>query len=321
VILPVSVWSEVDPYENVPDEPIEIWPAYEAGDTLAPSVPVTKIVPPESLIVVSPEKEFAPDNVNVPAPNFCNTPVPDTTPAYVKESLRSNFRVPEFTTLCVAIEPVVEPAPALTVPAEIVSEPVNVFAPDKVNVPLPCLVSLPLVPETTPANVVDESLARVSVLVGLPVVLNVTVEIVPSPEVAIDATVSSKPARLKLALFAITTADELEIRSAAPSATVPADTVVVPVYVLSPDNVRVPAPCFVMPKFEPDTTPEIVADLLVSTPTVDVEPSATGPDNSPFSEKYTAPFEDVVPLSVTGSANEPATAISNVAPLVDTEVP
>jgi hypothetical protein len=231
------------------------------------------------------------------------------------------IRVPEFTTLCVAIEPVEPPAPTLTVPAEIVNTPSKLLAPDKVNVPLPCLVSLPFVPETTPANVVDESLARVSVLVGLPVVLNVTVELVPSPEVAIDATVSSKPARLKLALFAITTADVSAIRFAAPSATVPADTVVVPVYVLSPDNVRVPAPCFVMPKFEPDTTPEIVADLLVSTPTVDVEPSATGPDNSPFSEKYTAPFEDVVPLSVTGSANEPATAISNVAPLVDTEVP
>ena len=155
------------------------------------------------------------------------------------------IRVPEFATLCVAIVPTVDPAPTLTVPAEIVNTPSKLLAPDKVSVPLPCLVSLPFVPETTPANVVDESLARVSVLVGLPVVLNVTVELVPSPEVAIDATVSSKPARLKLALFAITTADELEIRSAAPSATVPADTVVVPVYVLSPDNVNVPVPDFV----------------------------------------------------------------------------
>ena len=155
------------------------------------------------------------------------------------------IRIPEFTTLCVAIVPTVEPAPTLTVPAEIVRAPSNVLAPDKVKLPVPCLGSLPFVPEPTPANVVDESLARVSVFVGLPVVFNVTVELVPSPEVAIDATVSSNPARLKLALFAITTADELEIRSAAPSATVPADTVVVPVYVLSPDNVNVPVPDFV----------------------------------------------------------------------------
>jgi hypothetical protein len=234
-------------------------------------------------------------------------------------SLRLKIRVPEFTTLCVAIVPTVEPAPTLTVPAEIVSAPSNVFAPDRVKMPLPCLVNAPVSEpsEITPAKVVLGVPPAVSV--PEPSVIAALVSLV--VDVAIDATVSLNPARLKVALLLTTTADELEIRSGAPSATVPTDTVVVPVYVLSPDSVRVPVPCFVIPSDEPDTTPEIVADLLVSTPTVDVEPSVTGPDNSPFSEKYTAPFEDVVPLSVTGSANEPATAISNVAPLVDTDVP
>ena len=172
------------------------------------------------------------------------------------------IRVPEFTTLCVAIVPTVEPAPTLTVPAEIVSAPVNVFAPDKVNTPVPCLVSLPFAPETTPANVVDESLAKVSVFVGLPVVLNVTVELVPSPEVAIDATVSSNPARLKLALFAITTADVSAILFAAPSAIAPADTVVAPVYVFAPDSVNVPMPCLVSLPLVPSITPANVVDAL-----------------------------------------------------------
>ena len=229
------------------------------------------------------------------------------------------MRVPEFTTLCVAIVPTVDPAPTLTVPAEIVNTPSNVFAPDKVKMPVPIFVNAPVSEpsEITPAKVVLGVPPAVSV--PEPSVIAALVSLV--VDVAIDATVSLNPARLNVALLLTTTADVSKIRFAAPSATVPADTVVVPVYVLSPDNVRVPAPCFVMPKFEPDTAPEIVADLLVSTPTVEVEPSVTDPDNSPFSEKYTAPFEEVVPLSVTGSANEPATAISNVAPLVDTDVP
>ena len=138
--------------------------------------------------------------------------------------------VPEFTTLCDAIEPVEPPAPTLTVPAEIVSAPVNVFPPDKVNVPLPCLVSLPLVPSITPANVASEFPTVVNVFAVL-VELSVTLaaESVVS-EVAIDATVSSKPARLKVALLLTMTADELLMRSlATPSASTPDDTVVVPV--------------------------------------------------------------------------------------------
>ena len=50
-------------------------PAYDAGDTLAPRVPDTTMLPPEALIVVSPLYVLAPDNVNVPAPDFVNPPV------------------------------------------------------------------------------------------------------------------------------------------------------------------------------------------------------------------------------------------------------
>ena len=172
---------------------------------------------------------FGPDNVSVPAADFCRAPKPDTTPAYVSAPVRSNFRVPEFTTLCVAIEPVPPPAPTLTMPAEIVNTPSKVLAPDNVKVPLPCLVSLPLVPSITPANVASELPAVVNVFAAL-VELSVTLaaESVVS-EVAIDATVSSHPAKLKVALLLTMTADELAILFDAPNASTPSDTVVAPV--------------------------------------------------------------------------------------------
>ena len=104
---------------------------------------------------------------------------------------RLNTRDPEFTTLDVPMMPPAAPLPTLTVPAEMVSAPEKVFVPLNTKVPEPCLVTLPPEPEIAPAKTVSESLARVSVFVGLPVVLNVMVELVPSPDVAIDATVSS----------------------------------------------------------------------------------------------------------------------------------
>ena len=85
-----------------------------------------------------------------------------------------------------------------------------------------------MVPSITPANVVDALPAVVSVFVAL-VVLSVIFEPVPSPEVVIDATVSSNPLRSKIALFAMDTADESEIRPpAVPNFKVPTDTVVAP---------------------------------------------------------------------------------------------
>lgn len=116
---------------------------------------------------------LAPLSVSVPVPDTCSAPdAPEMRPEYESLSERLKMRVPEFTTLDVAIEPVVEPEPTLTAPAEIVNAPVKVFAPDKVSVPEPCFVSLPLLPEMMPANVVSELPAVVSVFVGEPVVLS-----------------------------------------------------------------------------------------------------------------------------------------------------
>jgi hypothetical protein len=151
--------------------------------------------------------------------------------------------------------------------------------------------------------------------------LNVTFAPDPEPDVAIEATVSSKPARSSVVLLAMETADELEIRFAAPSAIAPADNVVVPVYVLSPDSVSVPVPCFVMPSDEPDIAPEIVPEPLLTTPMVEFDPSVTLPAALPAAEKYSAPLEDVVPLSVSGSLTMTAAAISSVAPVFTVVVP
>ena len=134
---------------------------------------------------------FAPDNESVPAPDFCNAPVPETTPEYVSASERLKVSVPEFATLPVAIDPVVDPAPTLTVPAEIVSAPVNVFAPFSVSVPVPSLVSLPFAPEITPANVASALPDVVKVFVALVLLRLIAADESLVDDVAIDATVSS----------------------------------------------------------------------------------------------------------------------------------
>ena len=73
------------------------------------------------------------------------------------------MRVPEFTTLDVSIDPVVDPAPTLTVPTEIVSAPVKVFVPDNVSVPVPILVRPINEPEITPDIVPVVELATCTV--------------------------------------------------------------------------------------------------------------------------------------------------------------
>jgi len=77
--------------------------------------------------------------------------------------------------------------------------------------------------EMMPENVLTALPASVNVLFVEPVVLSA---IAPAP--SIDATVSSKLARSNVAVAETETAEEFEIRSAAPSARVPAETVVVP---------------------------------------------------------------------------------------------
>ena len=97
------------------------------------------------------------------------------------------------------------------------------FAPESVNVPVPVLTIAP-VPETTPANVVSAAPPEVSV--AEPSVIEAAVSLV--VDVAIEATVSLLPPRLNVALFETTNVDESLILLAAPSARVPAETVVAP---------------------------------------------------------------------------------------------
>ena len=116
MILPVNVWFEVDPYENVAAEPIEIWPAYDAGVTPAPKVPVTEMVPPDALMVVLPPYVFAPDSVSVPVPDLAIAPVaPEITPANVVLVLSPEVSVPEPSVIAANVSLVVDVAIEATV--------------------------------------------------------------------------------------------------------------------------------------------------------------------------------------------------------------
>ena len=78
--------------------------------------------------------------------------MPEMTPAYAVLSDLLNFKLEATTTLLVAIDPVVDPAPTLRVPSETVRAPLNEFAPDNVSCPWPILVS-PNAPEIGPEMV------------------------------------------------------------------------------------------------------------------------------------------------------------------------
>jgi len=134
---------------------IAIAPAYDAGDTLAPSVPDTVIFPPEALMVVLPEYVFAPDNVNVPAPDFVNVPEPVVIAAIDD--------VPTLSTVKSILLPVTppdnvndEPESTCTSDADVN----NVTAPEIVCVPLVLRIA-PLV--DTPEPVISIGSATVKV--------------------------------------------------------------------------------------------------------------------------------------------------------------
>ena len=191
---------------------IAIAPAYDAGVTLAPSVPDTVIFPPEALMVVLPEYVFAPDNVNVPAPDFVNVPVPVVIAAIDD--------VPTLSTVNPISVPVTppdsvndEPESTCTSDADVN----NVTAPETVCVPLVLRIA-PLV--DTPEPVISIGSATVKVPDNDNAALFVTVVLPRVPEFS---------PRAVLLLIATT----------------PAEIVVSPVYVLAFDNVNVPAPDFV----------------------------------------------------------------------------
>lgn len=127
-------------------------------------------------------------------------------------------------------------------------------------------------PEITPPKVESDEVEVVSVAEPS--------EIAPVPddgEVESDPTVSLKSARVNVAPLPTTTFDELSMRFAAPSASVPPEIVVAPVYALEPDSVSVPEPVLVTPPV-PELVPEKVV-LLEFPPVVRVaEPSESVPE-------------------------------------------
>ena len=131
---------------------IAIAPEYDAGETLAPSVPDTVIFPPEALMVVLPEYVFAPDNVNVPAPDFVNVPEPVVIAAIDD--------VPTLST--------VNPMSVPVTPPDNVNEPASICTSDADvnNVTAPEIMLVPLVlriapPVDTPEPVISIGSATV----------------------------------------------------------------------------------------------------------------------------------------------------------------
>ena len=268
---------------------------------------------------------FVPCSVMVPAPDLVRLLPPLTTPATVRvvpvatstvpspaprmiprvaavENVAVDARVPPLN----VTDPLVPPRPPSpetdTFPAETVKPPVCWFEPDKVSVPEPVLVRLPLPALVAPLKVVE---------VLSPPAVNAPVSVIVPPP-AIDPTVSAF--EFMSSVPVMVTADPSGITPAAPSFRVPAETVVVPPYVFVADKVNVPEPDFVNAN-PPDTTPETVPVTDDTTCTVESAAIATVPDNVPAAEKYTAPADDTpVPDTVNGSATVTAPDTSSVAP-------
>ena len=86
-----------------------------------------------------------PERVSVPAPDLVKLPVPMILLDMVIASLRLMARVPLLViALLEEMEPEVLPAPIWRVPAAIVVAPVYEFAPERISVPRPSLVSVPV---------------------------------------------------------------------------------------------------------------------------------------------------------------------------------
>ncbi|MOA40380.1 hypothetical protein D3C78_1622480 [compost metagenome] len=88
-------------------------------------------------------------STRVPLPFCCTAPLPDTTPAKVKTSLRLNTRL-LLLVILPATEPVAPPLPICSVPALMLVPPVWVLAPASTVIPLPFCSTAPA-PDIPPA--------------------------------------------------------------------------------------------------------------------------------------------------------------------------
>jgi hypothetical protein len=216
----------------------------------------------EPVPLITPEKAVStdPPNVNTFA---CKFTAPDpATDATVSDP--PNFSVPEAPTVTASASNNALPPDNVNVPPFTVADPLNVFAPLKVNSADPVFTNDP-VPLITPENVVFAEPPNVSVFAKSPTEpapANVpNVSDAPSPNVAPDATVTATPSA-----------------NAAPpdNVSVPALTAAAPVNVFAPPSVNSPAPAFVKPN-PPETTPlNVTPDATFRTVSAD---NATPPDN------------------------------------------
>ena len=159
-------------------------------------------------------------SVTAPATLLVTLPAPASEPTVSLKPFMSRMPV----TVSALASAITSAAPSCSVPAVTVVAPVYVFAPERVSVPAPSLVSASvLVPFcATPENVVE---------VPLPPALSVIAPAAPllltRPVPASEPTVSLKPFMSKVP--STTRALASAMRFAAPSLSVPALTVVAPV--------------------------------------------------------------------------------------------
>ncbi len=108
------------------------------------TAPPEPLMPPLKLVLV-----LSPPAVSVLAPSVTE-PAPASDPMVSDAAI---FRVAPEATVTAFASTIAVPLFKLRMPADTVVRPVKVLVPDKVMVPLPCLVKAP-VPEITPATVV-----------------------------------------------------------------------------------------------------------------------------------------------------------------------
>ena len=327
---------------------IAIEPAYDAGVTLAPSVPDTVIFPPEALMVVLPEYVFAPDNVNVPVPDFVKVPepvviaaiddvptlstvnpmsVPVTPPDNVNDEPESTCTSDADVNKVTAPEIVCEPlvlriAPSVDTPEPVISiGSATVKVPDSDNAALFATVVFPRVSPFLPSAVLLLIATTPAEIVVLPVYVLAFVNVnvpaadfcnAPVPETTPAKVYASLRLKVRFALFVTLPLIEPVVLPA-PTESVPAVIVVPPEYVLVFVSSSAPVPSFVSIIEVPETIPLSRAVVDDATATVEFAAIVTAPDKVPAAEKFTAPADDTpVPEIVNGSVSVPDVATSSV---------
>ena len=215
----------------------------------ATSVPLFNTSPP---VVV-----LTPLSVNLPAPFFVNTPMPERVPEITESfPLVSNVPLPARVTAVLTVMP---PAPAwrvpplramvlvpelrlavlpLSVPLVSVNPPVRVLVPVSVKRPLPDTVNTPL-PEITPESVELVVGAPVSNIPAPFIAMALAVEIPPIPDCNVPP------------LKTIPLATLLPLRLAVVALRMPPLKVSKPVWVLVPVRIRVPPPALIKDRIPP----------------------------------------------------------------------